>query len=160
MIKLKFWGYRCKSGNAIFARRVTWNYAYSPFNTLDINKNVDKQNETLLDIMIRLKKFLIKKIIFLKIFRKFVCLVKKRTKSLMNDQDLQTILNLSFFSIVLKSDSYLFLWTIQVIRPSFVFFLNGTIVQEKFRLFSKTMHISSWDRLTRYTVRFVPSKLF
>ena len=33
LIKLKFWGYRCKSGNAIFAWRVTWNYAYSPFNT-------------------------------------------------------------------------------------------------------------------------------
>ena len=30
-IRLRFQGYRYESGIAIFARRVTWNYAYSPF---------------------------------------------------------------------------------------------------------------------------------
>ena len=30
---IKFQLYRCKSGNVIFIWRVTWNYAYTPFNT-------------------------------------------------------------------------------------------------------------------------------
>ena len=30
-IRLRFQGYRCKSGIVIFAFRVTWNYAYSPY---------------------------------------------------------------------------------------------------------------------------------
>ena len=29
----RFKGYRCESGTAIFAWRITWNYAYSPFKT-------------------------------------------------------------------------------------------------------------------------------
>ena len=32
-IRLRFQGYRCESGIAIFAWRVIWDYAYSPFNT-------------------------------------------------------------------------------------------------------------------------------
>ena len=32
-IRLRFQGYRCKSGNATFAWRVTWNYVCSPYNT-------------------------------------------------------------------------------------------------------------------------------
>ena len=32
LTRYRFQGYRCKSGIAIFAWRVTWNYAYSPFN--------------------------------------------------------------------------------------------------------------------------------
>ena len=31
LIRLRFQGYRCKSGIVIFALRVTWNYAYSPY---------------------------------------------------------------------------------------------------------------------------------
>ena len=31
LIRLRFQGYRVKSGIGIFAWRVTWNYAYSPF---------------------------------------------------------------------------------------------------------------------------------
>ena len=33
LIRQRFQAYRCESGIAIFAWRVPWNYAYSPFNT-------------------------------------------------------------------------------------------------------------------------------
>jgi len=42
---LRFQGHHFKSGIAIFALRVTWNYAYSPFNKIftarSINSNID-----------------------------------------------------------------------------------------------------------------------
>ena len=56
-----FKGYRCLLGNAIFLSRVTWTYAYSPFNSVTIhsvspiirkrNRNVKSKNEPNIELL-------------------------------------------------------------------------------------------------------------
>ena len=46
LIRLRFKGNRFKLDIAVFAWRVTWNYAYSPFNVWIVGKNIFYKEDT------------------------------------------------------------------------------------------------------------------